>query len=34
MDAYEAQYRERKITPMARQAKASGYTLVPVASQG
>jgi transposase len=34
MDAYEAQYRERKITTMARQAKALGYTLMPVASQG
>jgi transposase len=34
MDAYEAQYRERKITTMARHAKALGYTLVPVASQG
>jgi hypothetical protein len=34
MDAYEAQYRERKITTMARQAKVLGYTLVPVASQG
>jgi transposase len=34
MDAYEAQYRERKITAMARQAKALGYALVPVATQG
>jgi transposase len=34
MDAYEAQYRERKITAMARQAKALGYALVPVAAQG
>jgi len=34
LDAYEAQYRERKVTAMARQAKALGYTLVPLVSQG
>jgi hypothetical protein len=34
VDAYEAQYRERKVTAMARQAKALGYTLVPLAPQG
>ena len=34
VDAYEAQYRERKVTAMARQAKALGYTLVPLVSQG
>ena len=28
LDAYESQYRERKVTAMARQAKALGYTLV------
>ena len=34
LDAYEAQYRERKVTVMAKQAKALGYTLVPLAAQG
>ena len=34
LDAYEAQYRERKVTAMAKQAKALGYTLVPLAAQG
>jgi transposase len=34
LDAYEAQDRERKVTAMARQAKALGYTLVPLVSQG
>jgi transposase len=34
LDAYEAQYRERKVTTMAKQAKALGYTLVPLAAQG
>ena len=34
LDVYEAQYRERKVTAMARQAKALGYTLVPLVSQG
>jgi transposase len=33
MEDYEAQYRERKVKAMARQAKAFGYTLVPLASQ-
>jgi hypothetical protein len=33
LDAYAAQYRERKITAMARHAKACGYTLVPLVSQ-
>jgi len=33
-DAYEAQYRERKVTVMAKQAKALGYTLVLLAAQG
>src|SRR5438132_9073206 len=28
MDAYESQYRERKVKAMARQAQALGYTLV------
>jgi hypothetical protein len=28
LDAYESQYRERKVKAMARQAKALGYTLV------
>ena len=34
VDAYEAQYRERKVSAMTRQAKALGYTLVPLESQG
>jgi transposase len=34
VDAYEAQYRERKVTAMARQATALGYILVPRAPQG
>jgi transposase len=34
LDAYAAQYRERKVTTMAKQAKALGYTLVPLAAQG
>jgi len=34
LDAYETQYRERKVTTMAKQAKAWGYTLVPLAAQG
>jgi transposase len=34
LDAYEAQYRERKLTTMAKQAKALGYTLVPLPAQG
>ena len=34
LDAYEAQYRERKVTTMAKQAKALGYTLVPLAARG
>ena len=34
LDAYETQYRERKVTAMAKQAKAVGYTLVPLAAQG
>jgi transposase len=32
MEAYEAQYRERKVKGMVRQAKALGYTLVPLAT--
>ena len=28
LDAYESQYRARKVKAMARQAKALGYTLV------
>ena len=32
LDAYEAQYRARKVTTMAKQAKALGYTLVPLAA--
>jgi hypothetical protein len=32
LDAYEAQYRERKVTTMTQQAKALGYTLVPLAT--
>ena len=31
MEEYEAQYRERKVKAMARQAKAFGSTLVPLA---
>jgi transposase len=34
LDAYETQSRERKVTTMAKQAKALGYTLVPLAAQG
>ena len=34
METYEAQYRERKVQSMAKQAKALGYTLVPLAAQG
>jgi len=34
LDASEAQYRERKVTAMAKQAKALGETLVPLAAQG
>ena len=34
LDAYEAQDRERKVTTMAKQAKALGYTLVPLVAQG
>jgi len=34
LDAYEAQYRERKVKTMAKQAKALGYTLVPLTAQG
>ena len=34
VDAYEAQYRERKVSAMTRQAKAVGSTLVPLVSQG
>jgi transposase len=32
MAAYEAQYRQRQLKAMTRQAKALGYTLVPVAA--
>ena len=32
MEEYEAQYRDRKVKGMARQAKALGYTLVPLAA--
>ena len=32
--AYAAQYRARKVTTMVKQAKALGYTLVPLAAQG
>ena len=32
MEEYEAQYRDRKVKGMARQAKALGSTLVPVAT--
>lgn len=31
MEEYEAQYRDRKVKGMVRQAKALGYTLVPLA---
>ena len=34
LDAYEAQSRERKVTTMTKQAKALGYTLVPLPAQG
>jgi transposase len=34
LDAYEAQSRARKVTTMAKQAKAWGYTLVPLVAQG
>ena len=34
LDAYEAQDRERKVTTMAKQAKALGSTLVPLVAQG
>jgi transposase len=34
VDAYEAQYRERQVQSMAKQAKVLGYTLVPLPSQG
>ena len=34
LDAYEAPYHERKVQTMAKQAKALGYTLVPLAAQG
>jgi transposase len=34
LDAYEAQYRARKVTTMAKQAKALGDTLVPRPTQG
>ena len=34
LEVYEAQYRERKVKTMAKQAKALGYTLVPLAAQG
>jgi len=34
LDASEAQSRERKVTAMAKQAKALGETLVPLAAQG
>ena len=33
LEAYEAQDRERKVTTLAKQAKALGYTLVPLAAQ-
>ena len=32
LEEYEAQYRDRKVKGMARQAKALGYTLVPLAA--
>ncbi len=34
LENYEAQYHERKVTTMAKQAKALGYTLVPLVTQG
>ena len=34
LDAYEAQYRERKVATMAKQAKTLGYALVPLTAQG
>jgi len=34
LENYEAQYHERKVTTMAKQAKALGYTLVPLVAQG
>jgi hypothetical protein len=34
LDAYAAPYRARKVTTMAKQAKALGDTLVPLAAQG
>ena len=34
LEAYEVQYHERKVKTMAKQAKALGYTLVPLAAQG
>jgi len=34
LDAYETPSRERKGTAMTTQAKALGYTLVPLAAQG
>ncbi len=34
LENYEAQYHERKVKTMAKQAKALGYTLVPLAAQG
>src|SRR5712692_5761002 len=34
LENYEAQYHERKVTTMAKQAKALGYTLVPLPAQG
>jgi hypothetical protein len=34
LENYEAQYHERKVKTMAKQAKALGYTLVPLMAQG
>jgi len=34
LDAYEAQDHDRKVKTMAKQAKALGYTLVPLVAQG
>jgi transposase len=34
LENYEAQYHERKVKTMAKQAKALGYTLVPLVAQG
>ena len=34
LDAYEAPDRERQVKTMAKQAKALGYPLVPLAAQG